>query len=272
MHSPLTLARKANNIIAYVIPGHPEREEVDDEILHTFCNLQRIFPRWVICTCRFMHQGFFYVSDNAPELLGIDPEHLYSAMRIEEYFKRIHPADAEDFSKCLQLIGELYKEEDPEERPKLRFVFNYRLRHADGRYLHVHDEKAMLPLNNNKNLHYMLMRDISQEIPFSGVKMAAYKDGHGDKKILEFNASSAAASQLSPRENELIPLMKQGLSTKEIAHYLGISHHTVRNMRQKLFQKFQVNNAIELLNKVDKHPERLSVVVGASGWGLSPAV
>jgi DNA-binding CsgD family transcriptional regulator len=34
-----------------------------------------------------------------------------------------------------------------------------------------------------------------------------------------------------------------------IIDHLKISHHTVRNIRQRMFEKYNVNNSIELLNK-----------------------
>ena len=71
-------------------------------------------------------------------------------------------------------------------------------------------------------LYYFLFRDISGETVFSGVKVTVYKDGMGEKKILEYNAASKL-SRLTSHEAELIPLMRQGLSVKEIAWHLGIS-------------------------------------------------
>lgn len=38
------------------------------------------------------------------------------------------------------------------------------------------------------------------------------------------------------------------LTNKEIACRLNISHNTSRNIRSKLFEKFKVNNVVELLN------------------------
>jgi DNA-binding CsgD family transcriptional regulator len=267
MHSYLKLARTSSHIVSFVNPDHPEAEEVDEEIMHTLAHLNKIFPEWVICTCRFMHHGFFYVSDNCSDLLGLDAEVLINTLQIENYFKLIHPADWEDFTKCIDVIGEVVQREDPADHNKLRFVFNYRIRHSSGRYLYVHDEKANLVLRNGQSLYYLLMKDISHEATFTGVKLAIYKD---HKRIREFHPSAEPALQLSKRENELIPLMRQGLSTKEIAARLGISPHTVRNMRQKLFEKFQVNNAIELLNKVDAATE--AIIANVKGWELASAV
>jgi DNA-binding CsgD family transcriptional regulator len=44
-------------------------------------------------------------------------------------------------------------------------------------------------------------------------------------------------------------LIRSGLSTKEMAWQMNISHHTVRNIRQRMFEKFKVSNSIELINR-----------------------
>lgn len=46
-------------------------------------------------------------------------------------------------------------------------------------------------------------------------------------------------------------MIRKGLRTKEIADQLKISHHTVRNLRQRIFEKYNVNSSIELLNKTE---------------------
>lgn len=250
MHSHLLLKRRVNHIISFLDPDYTEVEEIDDDIMHTLCNLHRIFPDWTICTCRFMHPNFYYVSDNFRNLLGLDADLEVGNLQLDNFFRRLHPADVEDFNEGIHVLEELLRKQDPEEHHKFRFVFNYRILRADGRYICIHDEKAMFPLKNGQRLYYMLLRDISNESPFSGFKITAYKEGYSEK-VLEYSAASQTSTQLTPRENELIPLMRQGLSIKEAAGCLGISPNTVRNMRQKLFEKFRVNNVIELLNRVD---------------------
>lgn len=272
MNFSLAFTKQSSRIISFINPDQPQAEDIQEEIIHTIQNLQKIFPRWMICTCRFMHKGFFYASDNCKELLGFDIKTIADSMMPDNFFKRIHPADAEHFFYSAGLATELLKKEDPDDVHKFRFVFHYRLQHADGRYLHLHDEKAILKLRNGRNLYYLLLRDLSHETPFSGVKLSVYKEGHGDKKILEYN-SSTRAGRLTNRESDMVPLMRQGLSVKEIAWHLGISPHTVRNIRQKLFEKFQVNNVIELLNKLDRQTEGLHASVRASNeWRLASAV
>jgi DNA-binding NarL/FixJ family response regulator len=45
---------------------------------------------------------------------------------------------------------------------------------------------------------------------------------------------------LSPRETEILTLVTRGLSNKEIAHELGISHQTVKNHMTKILQKLDL--------------------------------
>lgn len=58
----------------------------------------------------------------------------------------------------------------------------------------------------------------------------------GQDKITEF---------LSPREKEIIQLIKYGHRSKEIAGKLSLSIHTVNRHRQNIFQKLNVSNAME---------------------------
>lgn len=252
MHSPLTVVKKAN-FISFIGGDFPRAQDIHEEIMHTLINLHKIFPQWVICTCRSQHPGFFYLSDNYYKLLGLDSGIVSDPQLINKYLESLHPADLEHVTKCYQLMGNVLSKESASDHHKFRIIFNYRIRNAGGKYLNLHDERAALLLKGDANLYYRLLRAISEESVFSGVKMVIYK-GDDDEKILEYNANSLVGSQLSKRESELLPLMRQGLLTKEIAVQLCISPNTVRNMRQKLFEKFQVNNAIELLNKVEVIP------------------
>jgi DNA-binding CsgD family transcriptional regulator len=130
---------------------------------------------------------------------------------------------------------------------QVRCVFNYRLQHADGHYLHVHDEKASFRLGNGTTVYFCMMRDISHEKTFTGVKVEVFKLNGSLVKLGEY-APAKTSQKLSPREQDLIVLIRQGLTTKEIAYQLNISHNTVRNIRSKMFEKYRVNNVVELLN------------------------
>lgn len=52
---------------------------------------------------------------------------------------------------------------------------------------------------------------------------------------------------LTPSEIEIVKLIADGLTTKEIASRKNISHHTVNTHRKNIFRKVEVSNASELI-------------------------
>lgn len=59
-------------------------------------------------------------------------------------------------------------------------------------------------------------------------------------------------SYITPKEKEVLNLLAQGLSTKEIAGSLSISYHTVESHRKNLRLKFEAKNSSELIMKVSQ--------------------
>ncbi len=54
---------------------------------------------------------------------------------------------------------------------------------------------------------------------------------------------------ITPKEKEVLALLAQGLSSKEIANKLSISFHTVESHRKNLRFKFDAKNSSELIMK-----------------------
>jgi DNA-binding NarL/FixJ family response regulator len=65
--------------------------------------------------------------------------------------------------------------------------------------------------------------------------------------IQERKAVSNEPAQLTSSEIEIVRLISEGLTTKEIAHRKNISFHTVMTHRKNIFRKLGINNAPELL-------------------------
>lgn len=61
-------------------------------------------------------------------------------------------------------------------------------------------------------------------------------------------------SNITPKEKEVLSLLAQGLSTKEIAGCLAISYHTVESHRKNLRLKFEAKNSIDLMMKALRFP------------------
>jgi DNA-binding CsgD family transcriptional regulator len=55
--------------------------------------------------------------------------------------------------------------------------------------------------------------------------------------------------QVTKREREIIHLMAEGFSTKEVAQELHISFHTVESHRKNLLMKLKARNMVHLVAK-----------------------
>jgi DNA-binding CsgD family transcriptional regulator len=159
----------------------------------------------------------------------------------------VHEADQQELHQCFLFVHDYLENIPSKEHHTYRTVFHYRLKKSNGQYIYIHDDKASLKLSGSGNLYYAILRDLTSEHTFTGVKVEIFKQAQTLDKIQEYKPS-AERNPLSKRETELVTLIKQGFSTKEIAWHLRISHNTVRNIKSKLFEKYNVNNAIELLN------------------------
>lgn len=57
---------------------------------------------------------------------------------------------------------------------------------------------------------------------------------------------------LTNREREILALIKEGKTSKEMAEILFLSEFTIKSHRQNMMRKFQAKNVIELISKVQK--------------------
>ena len=81
------------------------------------------------------------------------------------------------------------------------------------------------------------------------------------KKLMQFpekgaKITDASYDTLTPREQEIMVLLAEGLSSKEIADKLFISPKTVDNHRSNIFRKLNLHNVIELI----RYAARLGII------------
>jgi DNA-binding NarL/FixJ family response regulator len=79
----------------------------------------------------------------------------------------------------------------------------------------------------------------------------------GEYRRLSGEASSASsavpAPALTERETEVLRLVAKGLTYKQVAGRLGISHRTVQNHVQNTLSKLQLHNRVELVRYAIDH-------------------
>lgn len=126
--------------------------------------------------------------------------------------------------------------------------------------LTMHDEKSLVKKfmeigadgytlkNSDKNLLISIIKKVA-----SGEKhfpADLLKEKESDiKKIIDTPSDAILKSQLTDREIEILSMIAQGYSNKEIGDKLFISHRTVDTHRTNLMKKLEVNNIAGLIKK-----------------------
>ena len=244
-----SLRRKSQTIITHLNTHllHEPRTDIN-EVFSKMRTLQNVFPQWVLLSCPAQHPGVFFITDNCEHVLGYTAADLSKLNRENFLLSRLHPDDLDDIHRCFSFIENFLMETMPYDYINLRFVMRYRFMHKRGQYITLHQEQAILPLPDSMPLYYSILKDVTGDLVFSGVKLEIYKYDGTLQKLTEYFPTRENL-RLSKREREIIDLIQSGLSTKQIAHRLSISQHTARNIKQKMFEKYKVNNSISLLNK-----------------------
>lgn len=206
--------------------------------------LELLFPGWTIIQCK-AGQNPHFLSRNSAAFFGFLPEELVTKTYAD--FKRlIHPDDLEPYQRIVQKIKELLTGIDPVETLQYRFTIHYRFRRRNE-YLYVHEERLFHLDDQSKLMNFTLFRDLSAERGFNRVQLDWYKVHELGYQRISSYVPTAPDQELTAREIEVIQLIREGLSSKEIADRMCISINTVRNHRSNLFRKTQARNVVDLV-------------------------
>ncbi len=67
-------------------------------------------------------------------------------------------------------------------------------------------------------------------------------------EAMQPNSNKPVADMLTPRELEVVRLISQGLSSRQIATSLGVTFKTIEAHRHNMLQKLRLKNSNELIN------------------------
>ncbi len=91
----------------------------------------------------------------------------------------------------------------------------------------------------------------------------------------QLSERASGSHVVSKRERDVVRLVVEGLSNREIAKELALSEHTVKNYVFRVFDKVGVSNRVELVHYALGHPELLrdtSATVTSPGRAPDPLI
>lgn len=126
--------------------------------------------------------------------------------------------------------------------------------------LTMHDEKSLVKKFMDIGADGYLLKNADRHVLVDTIKKVAAGEKHFPadllkekdspvKKAIENPSEALIKSQLTEREIEILSLIAQGYSNKEIGDQLFISHRTVDTHRTNLMKKLDVNNIAGLIKK-----------------------
>ncbi|MGI9541997.1 MAG: LuxR C-terminal-related transcriptional regulator [Cyclobacteriaceae bacterium] len=199
-----------------------------------------------------------YVSESVQPLFGYCQSRIIN-QSIGFIKPLVYPRDC---ALLRQIYNRLIAEDQDSNLP-LSWSQEFRVKHAQGHWLWVQGD-FITGTRRGLTLEelYIHLRDVSQrknqETWLSGEvleKNSSPQDDHITHIYRRLSSFCHGRTDLniSPRESEVLQLIGQGLSTKQIAAELYISIHTAVSHRKNLIEKFKVKNTAELVKEATKY-------------------
>jgi len=199
-----------------------------------------------------MYQGkHVFASYNFTTLLGYDEDGL-EGMQNEYFDARIHPEDhAKMIYNGVNALKFIYSV-PREERKQYKIVTEFRVMNGEGNYIRVVEQQQALLLDHMHNVWLSLsVMDISPNqdgVPDVTGRIINFTNGKTFMLPAAERKNTAGADiKLTPRESQILTLVKEGLLSKEISDRLSISVHTVNTHRQRILEKLGADNSVEAI-------------------------
>lgn len=195
---------------------------------------------------------FDLVSPEAEKLLG----YQISEITTPFFMEIIHPEDRPWFLTFENKTAEFLTSLPVEKLMKYKARYDFRMKKKNGEYIRIlhqvvviqHDEKG--GIIRTLGVH----TDISH-LKMEGKPLMSYIGLDGEPSYLNVDVTNPFAKSeeiLSKREKEILVLLIDGKTSKEISGLLYISTQTVETHRKNMLQKSQMHSTVELVSKAIK--------------------
>lgn len=170
-----------------------------------------------------------------------------TSFTIEELYGLIHPEDQDEMINIITQAWDFGIKLNFEKPFDTQFIINYRVKQNNGEYSDILRQSSVLQIDKTGRLISTI--SICSKIMNLNTKKRIQFKMHGDhaENFIVEQLSFAKKQQLTKREIEIINLIAQGFSTKQIASQLGISVLTVETQRKNMLKKYNMHNTFQLV-------------------------
>jgi DNA-binding CsgD family transcriptional regulator len=204
--------------------------------------MERVLTDVVVVVCG--HDRVHYVSANCVDIIGYEST-FFKSLTLDETVGLLYPEDIKGFKSCVEKMLTVQTERYDD----YKFIFYYRMKNPKTRFCKIMDEKIAIETSPGKYVFLTLLRNISQNAS-SGVKLQVQKKLKNKFVTIDEFVPLSSVHRFSSRQQDIMKLVAQGLTNKEIAAQLNLSIYTIKNHKQLLFRKMNVKSSIAMLNTV----------------------
>jgi len=207
--------------------------------------------------------GTAFLSHNFTRIFGY-PRNLFIEGDLQFLLKHMHPDDLPafvHFAETSTLNASPWKEA----KEKAVHEFCSRIRHRNGKWIWIKQRVIVLSVTPDRHIDAALLlfddcTDVKQAEHNQYISLV--EKSRKNSKLLQLlapvSSTQTKEKQMAPlqeyasltrREKEIMQLVSQGFSSKEIAAKLFISKHTVESHRKHILHKLSVKNAPQMVHQ-----------------------
>lgn len=209
----------------------------------------------IVCLIDLQSLQYVYISGNVKSILGYPPDDFYKG-GIEKALSLCSPAHNDVMIKDVfpTMFEYFTRSTSSEDVYDVKVAYTNQLSKKDGSYQWFLHQASIFHADENGKPLFMLktVSDIDFLKDDDTLSMTLYKKcSNGLFKTVSSRIflGNKEKTVLSERETEVLTLMGQGKSSREIADQLFISEHTVYNHRKNMLKKMEVKRTGELVKK-----------------------
>lgn len=202
----------------------------------------------------FTKMAYLFISKSILGLTGY-PLDIWMEKGIGFSFDIYHPDDRYT-AKLLHKKTFTHTFSTPiEERKKYRYAHDFRIKKNDGTYMSVLHQSTFIELDNTGKPMLALCEITDITGYKNGNEMALtitdFDKNNGQfENIINNYCLITQPEKIRPRELEVLHLISEGYTSRQIAEELDISEYTVKDHRRNMLKRCHAKNLIQLIKKV----------------------
>lgn len=197
-------------------------------------------------------QSYPFVSKNFEYALGLDRDKMLT-QGLSYWFSHIHPDDLAIWMKVLEdLMTFTITQVKKEDRDKLSYTWNYRIKNNKGEYLNLLEHQTPTYFDDYGKpvialAHCTIVGKEENKPIIAIAKMLNNNNEYETLYYKNYSQKLIPLESISKREQDVIRLLALNNTSKQIGEKLFISPHTVDGHRRNLLKKLNFKTTQELV-------------------------